>query len=290
MKIIVTGSAGFVGSSLIPSLQKLGHEAIGIDLRKDSLSSFCFRRDLRDISAQELPESTLCIHLASWVGGILRNHTEHGQEVYEIDLLKKVLEWKQERKLKRLIYLSSINVFENASGYESGALKWKNQTSPYARAKSRGEEFVQNNFTDFVVVRPTNLFGKAQALLGDHQVGTSHVIPDLLRKIDQGGELEVWGDGRQVRNFLHVSDLCSFLVLILKQPVQGFFNLRSEIEVSIAELAQSLLNFRKTKRAIKFLPEFLKYEMQRVSLFDIKDSLKLGWQAKVITIEQGLQF
>jgi len=289
MKILVTGSAGFVGSSLIPLLQQLGHEVIGMDFQKDSLSSFAFQNDLRQVSSEELPESSLCIHLASWVGGILHNHTEQGQEAYEIELLKKIRGWNQEGKFKRLIYLSSINVFENARGYESGALKCKNQTSPYARAKSQGEGFIEEYFENFAIIRPTNLFGKAQGVLG-HQAGVSHVIPDLLRKIDQQEELEVWGDGKQVRNFLHVSDLCRFIILLLDQAIPACFNLRSEIQINIAELAQTLLHFRKTERKIKFLPEFLKYEMQKISLFDIEDSLKLGWRAKVTTIEQGLQF
>ncbi len=290
MKILLTGSAGFVGSTLSSILQKQGHEVIGVDLKQDLVSQTSFQIDLRKLSAEDLPAVDLCIHLASLVGGILHNHAEEGQEKYELELLQKILEWDQKKNFRRLIYLSSINVFEKYQGYESGSLKWSNQITPYARAKSLGERFVERSFKEFVIVRPTNLFGKTQTLLLNRQLGSSHVIPELLRKIEENSEIEVWGDGSQIRNFLHVSDLCHFLVLILQEPRQAWFNLRSEIQMSIGELAQALLKFQGREKKLIFRPEFLKYEMQTIELFDIKDVLQLGWRAKVKNIDEGLQF
>ncbi len=290
MNILLTGSAGFVGRSLIPFLKRQNHTVIGIDLREDYYSDLAFQHDLREEIPFELPPFDLCVHLASNVGGILHNHLHAGLEDYELQLLKNVHRLCQQHSCRRMIYTSSVSVFEQSGVFDHGPLEIFNQITPYARAKTEGERFVQAEFEEFVILRPTNIFGKEQNTLTDLQVGQYHVIPELLKKLGQSLQLEILGDGSQIRNFIHVSDVCRFIQRVLSAPAKGWYNLRSEIQISIQELAQQLMEQRGVTKEIVYQPEFLKYEPHPIHLFKMDEVLELGWKAEVDSLQAGLQF
>ncbi len=290
MKILITGSAGFVGKVLVPHLQKLGHTIIGIDLQADNNADLAIQQDLRTIDPTTIPSVELCIHLASSVGGFLYNCTQTSIVDYELELLKNIKNIFSAQNCNRIIYTSSINVFEKAKHYPHGPLQQQNYNSPYGQAKYLGEAFIQNHFKEFLILRPTNIFGKSQLCKHHEKTGYSHVIPELLKKIDQNTELEILGDGSQIRNFIHVSDVCKFIELHLHQPKQGWYNLRSNIHISILQLAHELLQYRKVHRPIHFRPEFLKYEANVLPCFAVDELSQSGWQAQINSIQEGLEF
>lgn len=289
MTILVTGSAGFLGQNLVSFLKKSGHTVIGIDLKPDTHSHLSYQQDLLSGVFDDLPKIDICIHLASRVGGFLHNNLKEELPDYELALLKSVKKICDEKKCERIIYTSSINVFENDEDYNHGPLQIFDQKTPYARAKMMGEKFLQNHFKEFVILRPTNLFGKTQ-MASSSQVGSSHVIPELLHKIKMSPVVDILGDGNQVRNFIHVSDVCRFMYLILKTPACDWFNLRSEIHISIKSLASELMEFCKINKELVFHPEFLKFEPNPVQPFDVKKLDILGWKPEVFEIKSGLLF
>lgn len=290
MKILVTGSAGFLGRNLIPLLQEEGHYVIGIDREKEHLSDFFYQRDLRSIS--ELPRISFdhCIHLASAVGGFLFNATNNNLIKEEKAILDGVIALCRNCSCNKIIYTSSINVFEAHGDCVHSSLDAINQYTPYAQAKAFSEKEIERSFEYFTIIRPTNLFGIDQEKKG-RRVGESHVIPDLLHKISLATEsLEVLGSGDQERNFLHVSDMARVLVLILEQQSRSWINVRSDITVTIKELAEILLARSGKKLTLSFLPEYTKYEPKiRLRCFTPEPVLKLGWRPFVNTIKDGLE-
>lgn len=288
MKILITGSAGFLGTELIKMLKKLGHTTIGIDLRRESHSHHFIQYDLRLGDPPLFPDFDLCIHLASSVGGFLFNASERSLPENELAIFEGVDAICKQRGCKRIIYTSTINVFERSGTYTHSPLPAIDCTTPYAVAKALTEREVQDRFQSFVILRPTNLFGATQTSTAGG-TGGSHVIPELIEKIKTCGDtLEVLGDGTQVRNFLHVSDAALCIVLLLSETGQRWFNLRSEIHITISELAQTLLQIFDAQKSIRYETKFMAYEPASIRRFAIDPLSTIGWEPKITSIKEGL--
>jgi UDP-glucose 4-epimerase len=291
MKILVTGSAGFLGTPLVRALADSGHSVLGIDRFPDPRAPSFLRHDLRDPLSPRGWRFDVCIHLASEVGGFLANATARGIEENELRLLRTVEQICRDSGCRRLLYASTINVFETGAPFVNGPLADRELRTPYARAKASAEAFVQGHFDQFVIFRPTNLFGPQQwhrERSAAGREGTRHVIPELLEKIYREDQLDVLGDGSQVRNFLHVSDAVSFLSAVLTTPARGWFNLRSDLFLSMSVLARELLRWTGHRRDLVYHPEYLAYEPRPIESFDVSPARSLGWEPAVHSLAQGL--
>jgi nucleoside-diphosphate-sugar epimerase len=81
--------------------------------------------------------------------------------------------------------------------------------------------------------------------------------------------IEVFGDGSQIRNFVHVVDLCNFLPKVFDIKGKHYFNLRSNILITIGELAKELIIFSGKDLVIKYNTDYMKYEKFRIENFDL---------------------
>ena len=298
MNVLVTGSAGFIGSVLVSQLLEQGDRVIGIDREVDQQSPERYQLDLSDhevVSAlgERLSCSVdVCIHLASENGGFLHNASSDMLPAIESAMIDGVALLCRALSCEHIIYSSSISVFEASGGFQAGRLTQRNQHSPYGRAKALGEEKIQELFSKFTIVRPTNVFGKKQIeLYRSKPRGYAHVIPELLDKIESSDHLEVFGDGSQTRNFIHVSDVVSFIIGSLRHQENSWNNIRSDIQLSIDALVALLCRHRGVQKEVRYRPEYLEYEPARIALFD--NSTAAGdssWLPKVSTLLEGLSY
>jgi UDP-glucose 4-epimerase len=273
-------------------LNKLeNYYVIGID--KDLPRAECYpdkfiQHDLT-YDFNESIDYDICIHMASQVGGILFNNLNNCISINsQIDRTVSNIVTKEGNK--KLIFMSSINVFENKDYFpESKILGTNQKLSNYAESKLNSELFFCNNISNFAIIRPTNVYGSSQ-IKKHSKFGDSHVIPDLLHKIDSNSDtITILGDGTQKRNFLHVSDLCSFIVILLNNFSDGFYNIRSDYTVSISELFYELIYLKNRKELrIEFAPEFMSFESISIYNFDITKVSKLGWKSKINYLELNI--
>jgi len=282
VKIIITGGSGFVGRELIQSLLQ-HHEIINIDLVPSGIADI--EEYVHDLTKNSIPlTADFCFHLASAAGGLLYNQSS-GMAAYNMGINRNVAEMCKGRI--PLLFVSTLNVFENANDLDSGNVP--PPTTPYAQSKWEGDQyFVNQYFPALYIVRPSNLFGKSQ-IAHFSQYGESHVIPDLLQKIGKvtTNEIEVWGDGTQKRNFLHVKDFVNFIVSFLLKGYGEYEerNICSNITMSIGDLVQELLKYTGKKCNIKYNPLYMSFE----HMFIDKIQNQIEVIGEVESITEGLK-
>ena len=186
--------------------------------------------------------------------------------------------------------MSSINVFEGAKTFNEG-LRAGRPVTQYAISKQSSEAYFAENISNLSIIRPTNVFGANQSKT-HRKYGESHVIPDLLNKIQfaNNGIIKVLGDGTQRRNFLHVTDLAALLEKVINTPSNGhkIYNVRSDLTISITELVDILIKQAGAMLNVEYEPQFMSYEHMNIYNFPMSSSQDLNWEPSIKTISQGL--
>lgn len=286
--VLVTGAAGFIGQYLCEYLISCGMNVIGIDKRKVSANFDMICHDLTQPFPMQI-QADVCVHLASSVGGILFNHSAAADMLeYNEAINRTVVDICKKNKCARLIFFSSINVFENDSSFAHESILIKPSVTPYAKSKAGGEKLYADLFDNFIAIRPTNVFGKRQTRTHG-MVGESHVIPDLIDKINENEIVQVLGDGTQLRNFVHVMDVVRFVDKMIRVDGIHYFNLRSNLTITIAILAQQLAKALGKSVRFQFDSSYMKYETFQIINFDLAPAIKFGWNAEIHNLASGLQ-
>jgi nucleoside-diphosphate-sugar epimerase len=172
---------------------------------------------------------------------------------------------------------------------------------PYALAKIAGiklcESYNRQHGTDFRSVMPTNLYG----INDNFHPLNSHVIPALMRrfheaKINNEAEVEVWGDGKAMREFLFVDDMAQAALFVLEldedtyksntKPMLSHINVGTGKDITIKELAQTMKDVVGYKGKISF--DTSKPNGSPRKLIDVSRLSNMGWNYKV-DLKEGLE-
>ena len=275
MKILVTGSAGFINGYLIQELLDAGYDVIGLDnfskygrVEKsyDSHPRYHFvEGNAKDRALlDELLEG--CEHFvasAAMIGGISYFHE------FAYDLLAEneritatafdaAIRAYKHGNLKKITVVSSSMVFENTKEYPTP--EGAQRTSPppsstYGFQKLATEYFAQGAWEQYklpyTIARPFNCvgIGEKRALMdhdvmsGNVKLAMSHVVPDLAQKILKGQDpLHILGSGSQVRHYTYGGDLAKGIRICIEHPkaVNDDFNLSTPTRTTALELAELL--------------------------------------------------
>lgn len=297
IKILVTGGAGFIGSEVVSQLLKRGYQVrVADDLSKKEakVPSSCefLRVDLTDKKAalRAMEGIDFCIHLAAKIGGIGYFHKYPATILSENNkMYSAVFEAAVKNKIKRIIYLSSSMVFESTNSFpskEEDISKIPPPVSSYGFSKLVGEWYCRSFYDEYglkySIIRPFNAYGINEK--PEQEVGYAHVIPDLIKKILDGQyPLELLGSGKQTRCFTHVSDIAKGIILAMesKKGENGDFNIGSEKEIKMLDLAKLLWKKCKVKKPfkVKYIPGF-KYDIKRRVPSSKKAREILIWSSK----------
>jgi len=253
-KVIVTGGAGFLGSHLVPKLLEEGHSVtVFDDLSTGKLNNlegvldhhkFMFHRgDIRDktIPNEVFDGVDSVIHLAALidisasVADPIQNHE------INVDGTFNMLHAAAKHNVKMFVFASSTAVYGEVKTLplrENIALK---PISPYAASKVAGEAYCSAFAScfgiDAIVLRFFNIYG-----LRSENSPYSGVITKFLQKITKGEVLTIDGDGEQTRDFIHVNDVVTAIILALEQDElkSEVFNVCTGVPTSINQLASTL--------------------------------------------------
>ena len=280
MKVLVSGSAGFIGGYVVQELLDRGHQVVGIDNHSkygDVAKSYDDHPDYRlvvgDCQDRRLLGELLedCDHFiagAALIGGISYFHA------YAYDLLAtnerimasscdSAIEAFRSHRLQKVTYLSSSMVFESTDRWpskEGDQLIVPPPKSSYGFQKLAVEYFARAAWDQYglpyTVVRPFNCvgigegraLGDVEVLSGNVKLAMSHVVPDLVQKVLKGQDpLHILGDGNQVRHYTYGGDLAKGIVTAMEHPaaLNQDFNLSTTQSTTVRELAEAI--WRKVK-------------------------------------------
>ena len=282
-RVLVTGSAGFIGGYVVEELLSRGYEVVGIDnLSKygqvtksyDSDANYRFvEGDCRDIDLMtELAmDVDHFIAGAALIGGISYFH------IYAYDLLATnerimgsscdaAIEAHKAGRLKKVTYMSSSMVFESTDHWpstEGDERKIPPPLSSYGFQKLAVEYFARAAWDQYklpyTIVRPFNCVGIGErralgdidVMSGNVKLAMSHVVPDLVQKTVKGQDpLHILGDGSQVRHYTYGGDLARGIVDAMSHPdaTNDDFNLSTSQSTTVLELAEAIWNKVHTDR------------------------------------------
>jgi len=254
MKIFITGGSGFLGKHLISFLSQNGHEIAAPTRSECDLTKY---DDLRKYSI----EYDVIYHLAAYTQAGDWCLTHSGEQwLMNQQINTNVLKWwfEHNRNAKLISMGTSCSyspendlVEENYSiGEPIESLHTYAMTKRmlYYGCKSLEKQYSM----EYLHVVPSTLYGS-----GYHQDGRQmHFIFDLIRKIlrgrDLGEEVELWGDGFQKREIVHVKDFLNNLQCLVSNGATGTFNLGTGTEHSIRSFAEIIsevcgFDFKKIK-------------------------------------------
>lgn len=316
MKILVTGSAGFICGYVVEELLNNGHEVVGIDnfskygkIKKsyDNHPNYHFvEGDAKDVDlmkslAEDCDQILAC---AAMIGGIAYFHEMAYDLLAENERIMAstfdaAIHAFKHGKLKKINVLSSSMVYECADTYPSKEGDEKLIPPPlstYGFQKLACEYFCKGAFEQYglpyTVIRPFNCVGTGEKralcdkeiLSGNVKLAMSHVVPDLVQKVIKGQDpLHILGKGNQIRHYTYAGDLARGIRLCIESPnaLNEDFNLSTPVSTTVLELAETIWKRLNQDKEFKFVSdEPFKYDVQkRVPSVDKAERL-LGFRAE----------
>jgi UDP-glucose 4-epimerase len=275
VKVLVTGTAGFICGYLVEELLAAGHEVVGVDnfskygrvaRSYDDHSSYRFvEGDAKDVAllTRLAADADQVVAAAAMIGGISYFHE------FAFDLLAEnerilaatfeaAIEARRSGHLQRIIVLSSSMVFESTAQFPTP--EGAERTSPppistYGFQKLASEYFARGAWEQYqlpyTILRPFNCVGIGErrairdtdVMSGNVKLALSHVVPDLVLKILKGQDpLHILGEGNQVRHYTYGGDLAHGIRVAMESDaaVNDDFNLSTAASTTVLELAEAI--------------------------------------------------
>lgn len=292
-KIFVAGHRGMVGSAIVRALDKAGYKHI--ITRSSSELNLENQTAVQAFFQKEKP--THVFLAAAKVGGILANNTYRAEFIYKNLMIEaNVIHASYEHQVEKLLFLGSSCIYPKLAPQPlkeesllTGLLEETNE--PYAIAKIAGikmcEAYRDQYGCNFISAMPTNLYGPND----NYDLQKSHVLPAMIRKfhnakVNQTNEVELWGDGSPMREFLHVDDLAEACLFLMNNYNERLFvNVGTGTDVTIRELAETVQEIVGFKGLLKWNTE--KPNGTPRKLMDVSRIESFGWKHK-IGLKEGI--
>ena len=307
-RVLVTGGSGFIGSHLATMLAEKGarvtvtiHSSRGGEISPD-LSRTLPRNQMAVVDLTRAEDCTeVCknhdvVVSAAHIDGSTSYKKAHPADIFRQNLLitLNVLDACRQADVERLLILSSAEVYSpdaNTPIRETEGFRGQpdSQTIGYAWSKRMSEfaaDLYGNQYSLRVgVARPNNVYGP-----GDHfDTERGRIIPTLIRRaIEADDAITIWGNGSQVRSFLHVKDLARGLIRLLEtSPGPDPINFGGLEVTTVRQLAELIVRLVGTN--VQIVTDASKPSGPQRRVLDIEKAQQiLGWRPEV-TLETGLK-
>ena len=306
-KVLVIGGAGFIGGFVVGELLKHPvkevviydnftrgkKENIADHLEDDRCKAFPYGGDVKDLDILDKAFEGVdyVFHLAAmW----LLHCKDFPRTAFEVNIAGtfNVLEACVKHNVKKLIYSSSASVYGDAVEVPMTEDHPFNNTNFYGATKIAGESmctaFNDRYGLEVIGLRYMNVFGPGQ---DQHAVYTG-VVPIMLNKIEANEAPTINGDGSQAYDFIYVEDVARANVsALLSDTKHGYYNVGTEVQTSIKELCDTILELKDSDLKVKYVPysedDARQYVQNRIgSAKKAKEEIDFEYK---YNLKQGLQ-
>ena len=287
LRVLITGNEGFIGRHLEQQLTDrtdLNVEIVGIDLKSSKRAEWFFKEDIG-------PAFDLVFHCAALVGG---RHTIEYQPLTlatrDLQLDAAMFEWAERRKPRRVIYYSSsaaypMHLQKDAYQLKESDIRIGEETvgtpdTSYGWVKLTGEHLAhwyQKSGGAVSVLRPFSGYGSDQDL--------DYPFPSFAKRArERVNPFPVWGDGTQVRDFIHIDDVAAASILAGLEDIDGPLNLGTGIATNFNTLAEKFME------AAGYMGEIVHFKDEPIgAVHRVGSTVELSkFYTPKISLEQGI--
>jgi UDP-glucuronate decarboxylase len=275
-KILVTGGAGFIGSSIAETLiNTTDHKIVIVDnlltgdtrrLPKTDKTNWTFVKadcnDFKDISSVMLAYKFDYVFHYAAVVGVQRTLDHPVMVLNDIQGIKNILDLSKNTNVKRVFFASSSEVYGEPFEHPQNEFTTPlNSRLPYAVVKNVGEAFLrsyQKEFgLDYTIFRFFNTYGPKQS--------TDFVMSKFINASIKNRDITIYGDGSQTRTFCFVDDNVDACISAFQNDlfVNDTVNIGSDYELTILELARIVIEESGSSSKIKFMPALKEGDMKK---------------------------
>lgn len=298
LKILVTGGAGFIGSSIVNKLcENKKYEVVVVDnLLTGDIERLQKRPNLKFIKADVNKLSDIStifysqhfdyvFHYAAVVG--VKRTLKHPVMVLEdISGMKNILDLSKNTAVKRIFFSSSSEVYGEPVELPQNEMTTPlNSRLPYAIVKNVGEAFLksykQEYGLDYTIFRFFNTYGPLQS--------KDFVVSRFISAALKNEPITIYGDGVQSRTFCYVDDNVNACIKAFEtdQMVNDIINIGSDVEIKVIDLAKLIIELTNSKSEIVHLPPLAEGDMSRRLPDTSKMKEMLGYEP--ISLRDGLK-
>lgn len=303
---LVTGAAGFVGRHMVNALLQRGYRVVGVDIKHIDINHVkpIFKNDYDHYTTDcrhffnSYPKTQfdLVVHLAALVGGRAMIENQPLRLAVDLELDAAMFQWTVATGQPRVVYYSSSAAYPThvqsgnppLTSYETmievgkkGA-KWLGVPDmSYGWVKLTGEylaTLAEEKGVRVHVFRPFSGYGSDQDL--------TYPFPSFIRRaLDRRDPFEIWGDGTQVRDWVHIDDVVAGTLACVHQDVKGPVNLCTGVPTDFRQLQRLVC------RAAGYEPKvLLKSDMPAGVMYRVGDPTRmLNYYTPQITLERGIE-
>lgn len=303
MKALVTGVAGFVGSSLARRLIEDGHQVVGVDaftpyyaleLKQHNVSDFSspsfelYREDLNDADLDRLLDNVDVVFHQAGQPGVRASWGDEFEAYTRNNVLatQRLLEAvRRYGRLKKFVYASSSSIYGNAERFPTRETDLPQPVSPYGVTKLAAEHLASVYGTNFgvptVSLRYFTVYGPGQR--------PDMAFTRFVQSAVSERSISIFGTGEQIRDFTYIDDIVSANLLaaasVDMSPGKAI-NISGGSNISVNEVLRIIGNLVGRELDVRYM-ERAQGDVFRTGGASERAQELIGWQSRV-SIEEGL--